>query len=100
MFVVRHRQFELSDEVNEILQEYVNDGVPSLLFPSERYRFNAVLAIIAEHKGDKIGAKEKARRAIAAYDKKESGFRYHPEEGIVTKPNGVILKWLREMCDA
>ncbi len=96
MFAVRHRHAMLYDEVLATLEEFIED----LRFPYEQYQFNAILAMIASHDGDNLEAKRCARRAMAAYARKDSGLRYHPRVGLVTEPNGEILNMLKDLCDA
>jgi hypothetical protein len=52
-------------------------------FPYERYRYHSIRAVVAAQKGHASDAKEEAGLALVAAAATHSGFRYHPNLGLV-----------------
>ena len=73
----------LYDETVEILDEFNSD----LMFPIDKYRWNAIQAIIENEKANKIAAKKFALSALEASSLSNSGFRYHQKVGLVQNMN-------------
>jgi tetratricopeptide (TPR) repeat protein len=55
-----------------------------LMFPADHFRWHAAWALIAAESHDSAAAKAHAQRALDAAALDHSGFRYHPEVGLVT----------------
>lgn len=85
----------LYDEVFEVLNEFKSD----LMFPVDKYRWNAIQAIIGNEKGNKNAAKKYASTALEASSLVHSGFRYHPNIGLVQNPNAEIHSQLIELAN-
>lgn len=85
----------LYDEVLGILNEFKSD----LIFPVDKYRWNAIQAIIADEKGNQSTAKKFASIALEASSLAHSGFRYHPKVGLVQNPNAKIHPRLIELAN-
>jgi len=66
-------------EVLEVLKEHQ----PHLVFPVDRFEWYAAHALILAADGDRKGAREHAIKALEAAKASHSGFRYHPEVGLV-----------------
>ena len=56
-------------------------------FPLEQYYFYGTLSNIEKHNGNIENSKKYAELALAASEKTESGFRYHPKLGLVQEKN-------------
>jgi hypothetical protein len=55
------------------------------MFPVERFKWHAANALIKAALGDSKAAKNHAIDALAAAEASHSGFRYHPNVGLVEK---------------
>jgi hypothetical protein len=69
------------------------------MFPVDRFRWHASMALILERKGDLTGAAKNACRALIEARKEHSGFRYHPNIGIVGVKYDEIQSKLAELCN-
>jgi hypothetical protein len=87
-FIVRQRNAVLYDEALSVLQEFVSNS--DLMFPIERYKYWTVLALISESRGDNATAKASAISALECEAMSHSGFRYHPDVGLVNKIDAEI----------
>jgi tetratricopeptide (TPR) repeat protein len=67
-------------------------------FPLERFHWNCAVALIRSEQGDRRGAQEAARNALAAASETNSGFRYHLEVGLVTSIDEAIHRRLSELA--
>jgi tetratricopeptide (TPR) repeat protein len=67
------------------------------VFPTERYLANAILAVIEEYRGRSDAAVAHARAALAETKVEHSGFRYHPDVGLVTNPDEQLVAELRRI---
>lgn len=56
-------------------------------FPLDQYYFYGTLSNIEKHKGNIENSKKYVDLALAAAEKTESGFRYHPKLGLVQEKN-------------
>ncbi|MGA2584233.1 MAG: hypothetical protein ABSG31_13220 [Tepidisphaeraceae bacterium] len=72
----------LYDEAIAVLDEF--SGRVSLAFPQHRYMHACARAIIADSRGDIKAAREFATKALDAASAEHSGFRYHPQLGLVS----------------
>jgi tetratricopeptide (TPR) repeat protein len=57
----------------------------SAMFPVDRFEWHAANALIKAALGDRKAAKNHAIDALAAAEASHSGFRYHPNVGLVAK---------------
>ena len=87
-YVVEQQFSALYDMAGKLLDEFANET--NLSLPIERYRYNACRALLAEHGGKPDAAKRYAASAIAAASETHSGFRYHPEVGLVDSTAGNV----------
>lgn len=69
-----------------------------LSFPIDRYELAATLAIIHRDLGNQKKAVEFAREALAAASAQESGFRYHPNIGLVENTSSALHKNVIELA--
>jgi tetratricopeptide (TPR) repeat protein len=84
--IVEHRLRSLYPEFLAVADAKADnaDGLLRyLIFPVDRYLFSSTLAIIARDTGDQARARDQAKLALAAADRRDSGFRYHPDLGLV-----------------
>jgi hypothetical protein len=65
------------------------------MFPVDRFRWHAALALIAEANGDIRLAKTNAERALEAAAVDHSGFRFHASVGLVTGKYDDVIKKLK-----
>ena len=79
--------------------DLLQSSVSQLMFPADRFRYHAARALIS-HKSGKVGAREEARLALEAAASDHSGFRYHPNVGLVSERHAPALTQLRGLCDA
>jgi tetratricopeptide (TPR) repeat protein len=61
-----------------------------LIFPVDRFRWDAAQALIALAQGRSTEAAEYSRRALATAAEDHSGFRYHPNVGLVGKSYDLV----------
>jgi tetratricopeptide (TPR) repeat protein len=86
----------LYDEALKVLNEFNSD----LIFPIDKYRWNAIHAIIDNAKGNKNVAKRFASTALEASSLVHSGFRYHPKIGLIQNPNTEIHSKLIKLSNS
>ena len=85
----------LYDEAIKILNEFDSN----LTFPIDKYRWNAIQAIVENEKANKIVAKKFALSALEAGSLSHSGFRYHQRLGLVQNMNEKIHSRLTEIAN-
>lgn len=74
-------------------------NVDQLMFPADRFRYHAARAIIFRESGmDR--AREEAKLALDAAADDHSGFRFHPDVGLVSETHSPALAQLRTFCDS
>jgi tetratricopeptide (TPR) repeat protein len=95
--VADERLTDLYDEVLGVLDEFYRQHSP-LTFPVDAYRFWAVKSVIADHKGDRAGAEEFAKRALAEAARDHSGYGYHPTLGLIHSQPKKMEATLRELA--
>jgi tetratricopeptide (TPR) repeat protein len=71
-----------------------------LMFPVDHFKWNAAQAIIAGGVGNRSEAKEFASAALEHAARDHSGFRYHPNIGLVSEEHEEALRQLRAYCDS
>ena len=80
-FIVELQLTGLYPEAASVLSEFA--PIRRLSFPIDKYRYNAINALLAAHAGHTLTATEYAANALIASSATHSGFRYHPEIGLV-----------------
>lgn len=75
------------DRALVILDEQAN----RLMFPVDGFLWHAARALILASRRDRSGAAPHARAALEAASKDHSGFRYHPNVGLVTEKHRGLL---------
>ena len=63
--------------------DVLKENKAQLAFPVQKFQWHAAYALIMAAEGDRDAAKEQAIRALDAAKANHSGFRYHPEVGLV-----------------
>ena len=95
-FIVETQQLQLFHEVHAILDEF--SKLHSRSFPVFDYRFHCVKAVLLAHEGAQAEARAHAEKALAAADAKHSGYRYHPNLGLVQDTNTTVHQRVREIA--
>lgn len=95
-YIVEHERHDLYDEAAATLFEF--SATRALTFPISQYRYFAVSALLCAHHGDVKAAKAFAQKAIAASNAKHSGFRYHPDVGLVNTTNTAVHQRVAELA--
>jgi len=90
--VASHQVIELYPEVTAILDEF-NDKA-RLAFPLSRYRYAAIRSIILNSQGHFAAARGFAQQALNAAATTHSGFRRHPDLGMVKNTDSEIHRQL------
>lgn len=80
-FIVKNRRVDLYPEALSTLDEFA-DKI-ELMFAISRYQFATVRALIHADRGEIIMAREFAELALKVATIDSSGFRYHPDVGLV-----------------
>ena len=70
-----------------------------LMFPYDRFRWNCARALIASRTGDLVAAKRSARLAISSAQQDSSGFRYHPNVGLVGGKHPELISELTKIAE-
>lgn len=96
LWVARNRRGELYDEV--LAAFTARERWP--LFPDTLYRFNAVLALIANDCGNTKTAAAYARLALEAASATDSGLPQHPDLGLVQHRLDDVEARLRDLAAA
>jgi len=76
-------QWRLDHHYDRALQLLREHPAQSQVFAVTRFLWYAAFALIANAQGQRDEAKEAAANALSCADVTDSGFRYHPEAGIV-----------------
>ena len=84
------------DETLQILEEF-NEGM--LQFPVARYRYFAILALIADSRGGAEMAREMAANALRESERRDSGFRYHAKLGLVEDHHKQLHERLKRIAN-
>jgi tetratricopeptide (TPR) repeat protein len=92
---VEHALVDLYDEfLNLVVAREDRPGGLAcwVMFPDHEYLLNACLAVIYASRGEGPRAREHARGALVAADRKHSGFRYHPRVGLVKDTHTALFR--------
>jgi tetratricopeptide (TPR) repeat protein len=92
--VAKERLSQHFDRAIALLETHKN----RVTFPADRFRWNCAFALIRSEQGDRWAAQEAARRALAASSEDHSGFRYHPEVGLMMRIDEPLRKRLTELA--
>ena len=93
MLAVCYGRKDLYEEVVEALSSR-----QTLAFPAQRYKYSAVMAIIADSARRREDARRFAQAALQAAAMTDSGFRYHGKLGLVDKPEARIHKKVQRLA--
>jgi hypothetical protein len=74
----------------------LRDHRSQLTFPVEHFKWNAAQAIIANDRGLRDQAQKFAATALEFAARDHSGFRYHPDIGLVSDEHAEALRQLRK----
>jgi tetratricopeptide (TPR) repeat protein len=96
--VVERQLTDYYDEVLQVLQEFREEG--GVKFPAKEYRYAAIQALLADHRGEKARAGEFAQQALAEAAKDHSGLRYHPTVGLVGSERNTFAIRLRTLASS
>jgi tetratricopeptide (TPR) repeat protein len=89
------RVTQLYEDALQVLDEFASP----IEFPVDKYKSNAVRAMIAEDRGDTVAARHYAGIALDGLEKKSSGLRYHPSVGLVRDPDALVVRRLRSLAE-
>jgi tetratricopeptide (TPR) repeat protein len=96
--IASERMAELYDEALAVLAEF--SSPLALLFPLQRFQYNATRALIVESKGDRTSAQSFAAAALKDAATEHSGFSRHPTLGIARDPDEHVLQRLKAIASA
>lgn len=68
-----------------------------LMFPVDHFRWQAASALIADEGRNAAAAKTHAQHALDAAALENSGFRYHPNIGLVTDQYDNLIQKLKQI---
>jgi tetratricopeptide (TPR) repeat protein len=94
LLVATEHLVELYDDALRVLQEHKPD---SMSFPIDRFLWNAAYALIREAQGQRPAAKNHAIKALESAELMHSGFRYHPNVGLVGTQHDELKATLRRL---
>lgn len=95
-FIVETQHTELYSEADSVLSEFSATRTPS--FPVSDYRLQSIKALLLAHDGNAQQAKLHAQQAMAASYAKHSGYRYHPNLGLVQDTNTAVHERVSEIA--
>jgi tetratricopeptide (TPR) repeat protein len=96
VLLVAERKLEhLYDKALQVLKE---NPVSSLSFPVDGFLWNAAFALIADSTGQRKHAVETAAKALEFSALTHSGFRYHPDAGLVDARYDELKDELRRLA--
>ena len=80
--------------------DLLEKGASRLVFAADHFRWHAAKSLIARALGNLDEARKHARIALAAASKQNSGFRYHPDVGLVGDEHAGVRSELARMASA
>jgi tetratricopeptide (TPR) repeat protein len=95
VLIATERRSALYDRAIDILTERKS----AVILLIERYKWLGALALILHEKGQTLEAQSAARQALEAAKATDSGFRYHPEFGLVDGTTDEFGTRLRKIAD-
>lgn len=84
---------ELYDEALAVLSEFGHE-----MLPAQRYRANAIHALVLDARGQREQARDYARMALQEAAARHSGFRYHATLGLVKSPDERVHERLQTLA--
>ena len=97
LLVAERRLDHLYDSALQVLRE---NPLQSRSFPVDGFRWNAAFALIADAQGLGDHAAEGAAKALQFAELTHSGFRYHPDVGLVGSEYDSLKKELRRLVQS
>jgi len=94
MLVARQNLREHFEEAIDVLEDHAS----ALTFPVDRFKWHAAYALIKGAEEDFEAAKREAAKALEAAEANHSGFRYHPDVGLVGPKQGSTRSRLIELA--
>lgn len=94
VLIATERRQALYDRALELLAR--NKGRP--LFPAELYKWHGARALILHDRGEASAARDAARQALDAASSTRSGFRHHPNVGLVADTSDAFGTRLRQIA--
>ena len=95
-FIVETENTQLYSEADSVLTEFSATRSPS--FPVSDYRLQCIKALLLAHEGNTQQAQVHAKQAMAAASAKHSGYRYHPNLGLVQNTNTTVHERVSEIA--
>jgi len=92
--VVKHDKIALFEAAEKSLLEHER----YIIFPAEKFRFHATLAIIKSRQGNREDTTKHAQAALLQLEATHSGFRYHAKLGLVTDADQEIIQKLQKLA--
>jgi tetratricopeptide (TPR) repeat protein len=96
LLVATERRKQLYDAALKVLEEYKPDASS---FPVDGFLWNAASALIADGQGQRKVAQECSTRALHFAEMTGSGFRYHPDVGLVGNRHEKLKAALRHIAN-
>jgi tetratricopeptide (TPR) repeat protein len=97
-FVLENNLTDLFAEISNVMQEFWDES--GMEFPLSAYRYLVIQSLLADDRGDTLGATEFARRALSEAQKDHSGFRRHPNVGLVGIERNTFASRLEALAGA
>jgi tetratricopeptide (TPR) repeat protein len=94
--VAFHGMSNLYDEASAVLSEFSASSL--LMFPAQQFQYAAARAFLADAKGDREAAGAFAKSALEHAAAEHSGFRHHPQLGLVNDLDRSLEQRLRAMA--
>lgn len=95
LLVATERLNQLYDDALKVLEEHEPDATS---FPVDGFLWNAAIALIADSQGQCTMAQEYSTKALHFAELTRSGFRYHPDVGLVGTQHEKLKAALRHIA--
>ena len=95
LLVATERLEQLYDDALKVLEEHKPDAA---FFPADGFLWNAANALIADGRGQRTIAREYSTKALQFAEMTVSGFRNHPDVGLVGNRHEKIKAMLRHIA--
>lgn len=95
-FIVETENTPLYAEAESIVDEF--SAIDSTPFPASQYRLHCIRTILLAHSGNMAEATVHAQKAIHAANATHSGFRYHPNLGLVHNTQTTVHQRVSEIA--
>ena len=96
LLVATERIKQLYDDALRVLEEHKPDASS---FPADGFLWNAANALIADGQGQRRLAQEYSTKALHCAELTRSGFRYHPDLGLVGIQHEKLKATLRDIAN-